>query len=128
MSGLSTAEIIAQHWDYANQGDWQKFKDLLADDLYYEVPQTREYLHGAIAYLDLFQTWPGPWRAEIKEVICETNKAISIIDFHSQTEIMRGLSIFYLQNGKITQVTDYWPEEYEPPQRHSSYLKRHPQP
>ncbi len=128
MANTTTREIIAAHWAYANQTDWHSFSQLLADDLYYEVPQTREYLHGGHAYLDMFKTWPGPWQVEIKELICEADKAISVIDFHSQGEIQRGLSIFRVQNGKICKVTDYWPEAYEPPQRLCAYMQRHPAP
>lgn len=128
MADTTTREIIAAHWAYANQTDWQSFSQLLADDLYYEVPQTREYLQGGPAYLDMFKTWPGPWQVEIKELICEADKAISVIDFHSQGETQRGLSVFQLQDGKICKVTDYWPEAYEPPQRVCVYMQRHPAP
>jgi len=64
--------------------------------------------------------------AEIQHMVCEEAKAISIIEFKIGTEVMTGITVFRVAQDKITLVTDYWPEPYEPPQRMSSFLKRRP--
>jgi hypothetical protein len=77
--------------------------------------------------MDMFCTWPGDWKAIIKSLICEENKAVCIIDFVVGSKVEVGISVFELANARIVAVTDYWPETYEPPTRQSAYMKRHPQ-
>jgi hypothetical protein len=72
----------------------------------------------------MFHTWPGDWKAKIQHLVCEETKAISIIAFKVGKEVMTGITVFGVAQGKITSVTDYWPEPYEPPQRVSSFFKR----
>ena len=73
----------------------------------------------------MFRTWPGNWKAEVQDLVCEEAKAISIIEFKVGTEVMTGITAFSVVQNKIALVTDYWPEPYEPPQRLSSFFKRH---
>ena len=122
----STHALISAHWNLANERKWDEFAALLRPDLNYEVPQTREYISSGEGYLDMFRTWPGDWKAEVEHLVCEEAKAISIIKFKIATEVMTGITVFSVVQGKIALVTDYWPEPYEPPPRVSSFLKRRP--
>jgi SnoaL-like domain len=116
--------LISAHWSLANERKWEEFAALLHPDLRYEVPQTREYISSAEGYLDMFHTWPGDWKAEIQHLVCKETKAISVIAFKVGKEVMTGITVFSVAQGKIVSVTDYWPEPYEPPQRVSSFFKR----
>lgn len=120
----STRQIVESHWACANRRDWPGFEQLLDPALRYEVPQTREYISSGAGYLDMFRTWPGQWVATVKTLVCEGAKAVCIIDFTVDAEVMVGISVFEVTAGKIVSVTDYWPEPYEPPARQSSHLKR----
>ena len=122
----STRALILQHWSLANERRWAEFERLLAPDLYYEAPQTREYIESGIGYFEMFRTWPGNWKATIKQLICEDDTAMSIIDFDVGDERMTGISIFQISNGLICRVTDYWPDPYEPAPRATAHLKRRP--
>lgn len=117
-------ELVLRHWQEANRAAWDDFAALLSPDLVYEVPQTRERIRGSIGYVDLFRTWPGPWRADVVNVIADAGKAVTVIDFVTATERMTGITFFEIEAGKITRVTDYWPEPYEPPVRVSPYMER----
>jgi SnoaL-like domain len=120
----SVHALISAHWRLANERKWEEFAALLHPDLRYEVPQTREYISSAEGYVDMFHTWPGDWKAEVQDLVCEEAKAISIIEFKVGKEVMTGITVFSVAQDKIAAVTDYWPEPYEPPQRVSSFLKR----
>lgn len=121
-----TRALILQHWSLANERRWTEFELLLAPDLYYEAPQTREYIESGFGYLEMFRTWPGDWKATIKQLICEGDRAISVIDFDVGDEKMTGISIFQIRDGVICKVTDYWPDPYEPVPRATEFLKRRP--
>ena len=131
----STRALILKHWALANARQWDEFARLLSPVVRYEVPQTREYIDSKGGYLEMFKTWPGDWRATVKSLICEEAQAVSIIEFTieseseagTESEVMTGISVFHIENGLISQVTDYWPEPYEPPPRATSAFKRRAQ-
>ena len=120
----SVQELIVRHWRLANARQWKAFSKLLHADLRYEVPQTREYIESGEGYLDMFRTWPGEWKADVKDLVSEEHKAVCIVEFKVGTEVMTGISVFTVALGKITSVTDYWPDPYEPPPRQSKHFKR----
>ena len=123
-----TRSIMLKHWELANARRWEEFKTLLHSDLQYEVPQTREYIESGEGYFEMFRTWPGDWKATIKHLVCEELKAVCAIDFAVNNEVMTGISIVTLSDGKIIKLIEYWPESYEPPPRATVWLKRRPKP
>jgi len=126
MADLSR-DLIERHWTLANKREWNEFSELLSDDLKYELPQTREYAESGAAYLEMFRTWPGEWRATIRMLVCESQQAVCVIEFAVGVEVMTGISVFGIKDGRINQVTDYWPAPYEPPPRMTPLLKRRAQ-
>lgn len=119
-----TRDLILRHWSLANARDWTAFADLLAPHMRYDVPQTREYIDGAVGYLDLFRTWTGDWRATVTSLVCEQSKAICIVDFAVGADVMTGISVIDVDAGTIVKVVDYWPDPYDPPPRASRHMKR----
>lgn len=74
----------------------------------------------------MFSTWPGDWRATVKELVCEEAKGVCIVSFAVGSESTTGISVFELAAGRIVKVVDYWPEPYEPPPRARKHMKRAP--
>ena len=122
----TTRELILRHWHLANARQWDEFDTLLAPDLRYEVPQTREYIESGPGYSEMFRTWPGDWTATIHHLVCDDVKAVCIIAFDVGEVTMTGISVFERRGSQIVKVTDYWPEPYEPPPRQTAHLKRRP--
>ena len=119
-------DMVQRHWDTANARDWVSFSSLLTSDLLYEAPLSRERIRGRDGYVDFFRTWPGSWRAVLRQVIAEPGSAVSIIDFvAAPDEAMTGITIFHFSDGLIARVTDYWPDPYEPPARQSAHVERY---
>lgn len=121
-------ETVLAHWAAANARDWPRFAALLAPELAYTVPQTRERIDGGAGYLDMFATWPGDWRAVVQSLVCEGDEAVCRIAFEVDGQTMTGISFFTVTGGRIVRVVDYWPEPYEPPPRASRHLVRDPAP
>ena len=120
----TTRTIIERHWALANARDWDGFARLLSPNLRYDVPQTREYIETGEGYLDMFRTWPGEWTARVKNLACEGDEAICIIDFVVGDQTVTGISVFRIAQAKIVAVTDYWPDPYDPPPRLSAHMRR----
>lgn len=122
----TTRSLILRHWALANARDWDAFAALCADDLAYEVPQTREFIASGAGYVELFRTWPGDWQARVVQLTCEGDTAACIIDFADADGVVTGISFFEVQGGRITRVTDYWPAPYDPPPRATVHMQRRP--
>ena len=122
----TTRDLILRHWRLANARQWDAFETLLAPDLGYDVPQTREYIDSGPGYSEMFRTWPGDWTATVQHLVCDGDKAVCVIDFDVAGDRMTGISIFERRGGLIVKVTDYWPEPYEPPPRQTAQMKRRP--
>lgn len=117
MAETSTrAGIVRAYWDSANARDWERFGALLADDVVYELPQTRERVTGRDNYVRFNAEYPGDWRISLIRVIAESGQAVSWIDFLVGDESMPAVTFFdFDDSALITRITDIWPQPYEPP-------------
>lgn len=122
--GRDTRQTIERFWHTANTRDWAAFAALLHPDMVYLVPQTRERAAGRAAFVEVFRTWPGDWQAQLQLLIAEPASAVSTIRFVVEGEAATGISFFELRDGLVIRITDYWPADYEPPERASHHLQR----
>ena len=61
------SEIAAAYWTAANDRDWVAFGELLAEDVVYEGPQTRERVRGRANYVRFnVEGFPGDWRLVVR--------------------------------------------------------------
>lgn len=118
-------DLIEQFWRTANDGDWSAFEALLSPDVVYLVPQTRERIRGREHFVEFFRSWPEAWRAELTRCIVDERGAVSVIDFLTARGSETGISFFELKDGQITEIRDFWPSEYEPPQRMIAAVERY---
>jgi len=62
----AAAEIVKAYWYAADDRDWNAFAELLADDVVYEGPQTRERVRGAGNYVRFnVEGFPGDWHLRV---------------------------------------------------------------
>jgi hypothetical protein len=124
----SASEVVTAYWTAANDRDWDAFTATLADDVVYEVPQTRERIRGSAAYLR-FNTegFPGDWHLHIVRIVGEERHAASWIDFTNAAGTTQpGLCVFELNDaGRIARITDFWPDPYEPPEQRAHLVERY---
>ena len=98
--------------------DWDAWAGLLHPDVVYEIPQSRERIRGRDAYLRFNQTFPGDWHLQPKVVIGDEERAVVWFAWQAGEEGADGQVFLELgDDGRITRVTDFWPEPYEPPER-----------
>jgi hypothetical protein len=121
MSGTEQAagagRVVAQYWATAEARDWGAFGALLADDVVYEAPQTRERVSGRDAYVRFnAEGFPGDWHLAVQRIVSQDHAAMSMIEFSEGETSQLGLCFFDLdEGGRIVRITDFWPDPYEPP-------------
>jgi hypothetical protein len=109
-------DVITRYWTACEARDWATFGELLAPDVVYELPQTRERIRGRETYIEFNTTYPGDWHLDIVRVIGADQHAVSWTNFKVDGGEHPGLCFFDLDStGLIRHITDFWPEPYEPP-------------
>jgi hypothetical protein len=120
-------DVVAAYWAAANDRDWNAFGELVAEDVVYEGPQTRERIRGRAAYLRFnVECFPGNWHLKVVRIIGEDRSAASWIDF-TNTDGTRqpGLCFFELNDdNRIVRITDFWPDPYELPAQRAHLVER----
>lgn len=122
---IDAATVITAYWAAANARDWDAFAALLADDVVYELPQTRERIRGRDRYVQFNTEYPGDWTAGLERVVGSGPSGASWTTFTVGDESMPGLCFFDLdEEGRIVLLTDFWPEPYEPPSGREHLVER----
>jgi hypothetical protein len=121
-----TRDAVAAYWSAANARDWAAFARLLADDVVYELPQTRERIRGRDTYLSFNVEYPGDWHAVIERIVADERHAASWIRMRVDGSEQPALSYFDLTDDhRIRAITEFWPEPYEPPAGREHLVERY---
>jgi ketosteroid isomerase-like protein len=121
----SSSEAVRAYWATAQARDWAAFGALLADDVVYELPQTRERVRGREAYVRFNAEYPGDWRVAVRSAVGEGRHAASWTSFRVDGTEQTGVCFFELDDaGRIARITDFWPESYEPPPGREHLVER----
>jgi predicted ester cyclase len=117
----SAHEVVAAYWAAAEARDWEAFGALLADDVVYRGPQTREQVRGRDAYIRFnVEGFPYDWHLTVQRIVGEGQRAASWTEFTGPEGTQPGLCFFDLAgDGKINLITKQaqgpgWPAASEP--------------
>jgi hypothetical protein len=123
---VAASQVITRYWDAAESRRWEEFGRLLADDVVYEVPQTRERVRGRQAYVRFNAEFPGDWHLTVERVLGEGRQAASWTLFAVDGQTQHGLTFFEFDDaGLIRHIVDFWPEPYAPPPGRAHLVERY---
>ncbi|MFI0966047.1 nuclear transport factor 2 family protein [Streptomyces sp. NPDC021080] len=109
-------KAVERYWACADARGWEAFAELLAEDVVYTLPQTRERISGREQYVEFNREYPGDWHVRIERVMAEPGQAVTWTHFTVGLEETHAITFFTADaQGRIATVTDFWPEPYEPP-------------
>jgi hypothetical protein len=119
--------VVAAYWAAAEARDWDAFGTLLADDVIYRGPQTREQVRGRDPYVRFnVEGFPGDWHLTVQRITGEGQHAASWVEFTGPDGTQPGLCFFDLDDdGKIARITDFWPDPYELPASRAHLVERY---
>jgi ketosteroid isomerase-like protein len=111
--------------DSTERRDWARLAGLLAEDMVYEMPQTRERIRGRSAFLQFNREYPGDWHLALRRVVADGAYAAAWLDTRVGDEHQDACVWFeFAADGLITHVVDYWPEPYAPPPGREHLVER----
>jgi SnoaL-like domain len=105
-------QAVAAYWAAAQARDWAAFGALVAADIVYEAPQTRERVRGREAYVRFnSEGFDREWDLAVERIVGGGRSAASWIQFTEPDGTYPGVCFFELDEaGLITSITDFWPE------------------
>lgn len=121
-----TRAVVRRYFQSLIDRDWAAFAALLADDVQYEIPQSRERITGRERYLQFNQEYPGEWLLTVTRLVADGTSAAATMNFTVGDEAMVGVTFFELERGLVRKVTDFWPDPYEPPAGREHLVERVP--
>jgi hypothetical protein len=147
-TGTDLRRTVESFWAAAEGRDWAAFAETLAEDVVYELPQTRERIRGRERYVEFNREYPGDWHARIERIVAEPGpgpepepgpeptgesghpaqpgQVVSWVRVTVGLEEMDAISFFTGdEDGRIATVTDFWPEPYEPPTGREHLVERY---
>lgn len=119
-------KTVETFWAAAEARDWDAFTGTLAEDVVYTLPQTRERISGREQFVRFNQEYPGDWHLRIERIVAEPGQVVSWVHFTVGLEEMYGIAFFTGdEHGRISAMTDFWPEPYEPPAGREHLVERY---
>ncbi|WP_405571490.1 nuclear transport factor 2 family protein [Streptomyces sp. NBC_01167] len=119
---------VETYWSAAEARDWSTFATTLSDDVVYELPQTRERIRGKDAYVRFNREYPDTWHISVHRLVADAGSDHVATWVHAVVglEEMHAVTFFTGDDvGRITTVTDFWPEAYEPPPGREHLVERY---
>lgn len=120
----SVEDLIRRYWRALDARDWEALAETLAEDVVYELPQTRERVRGRAAYLDFNATFPGDWHLRPLRLVVDASGAAGKFEFLDGDLRLTAITFFDVAGGAIERLEEYWPEPYDPPARASRHVER----
>lgn len=123
---MSAGDVVTRFWEGVDGRDWDAVGATLAEDVVYEVPQTRERVRGREAVVRFNAEYPGDWSLSITTLVADERRAATTITFVSPgIPDATGIAFFRLDDdGRIAHLSDWWPEPYEPPPGRAHLVER----
>ena len=96
--------------------DFDSVKAVLATEFVMEWPQSKERIRGPENFARMNSEYPtdGSWEFTINRMVVQGNTVVTQVSLTDGTQTAEPISFFTVEQGKITQLVEYWPEPFEP--------------
>lgn len=123
-----TADHVRRFFALLEARDWAALRPLVADDLVYEVPQTRERVRGRGAWLRFCAELAGDWHLAVERVVVDpaAGEAAVVLLASLHGEALDNVAwLSFDGTGHVSRFVDRWPEAYEPPADRPDVVERY---
>lgn len=94
--------------------DFASVKAVLAEQFVLEWPQSNERIRGGENFARMNAEYPttGRWQFRINRLVAGEDSVVTQVSVTDGTQSAEPISFFSVVDGKITQLTEYWPEPF----------------
>jgi ketosteroid isomerase-like protein len=115
--GSNSESVVREFWRLMATNDFHAVGAVLASEFVLEWPLSGERIRGAKRFARMNSEYPakGPWRFIIHRIVSGESEAVSDVGITDGVQSARAISFFTVRDGKITRLTEFWPEPYPAP-------------
>jgi len=120
---LTNEEVIRELWSAIECRDWGAMCSLCDERCVFTLPQSGER-YNREGFVRLNREYPGDWHVNVETLIeCENWVVTEVtVSFHDRSD--RGVSLFRIDNGKVVEIREYWPEPFDVPAWREGWTER----
>jgi len=114
---MTAEDVVREYWRLMATNDFVSVSAVLAPEFVLDWPQSNERIRGADKLARLNAEYPshGPWRFAVHRIVASQGEAVSDVSVTDGVQAARAISFFAVHDGRITHLTEYWPEPYPAP-------------
>lgn len=112
---MSAAVVLAgRFWAHVGDGKWDEARALLADDFHADWPQTEEEILNADRYVEVNRELLAGAKCILLEATGVEEWAYTRVLIDKGARYLWAVSFWTARDGKLTEVTEYFPLPKEP--------------
>lgn len=108
--------IARSWWRYNDARDFAAAAALCATGCTIDWPLSGERFETPDDWATAMQHYPGVWRCTVQTLVASEDRAVTIARVFDATTSVTAISLFRVSDGRITELVEYWPESYNPPE------------
>lgn len=124
MPDPSNQQVIEALWAAFDRLAFEDVRPLLHDDFVCEWPQSREMIRGRDNFIAVNANYPGAWRITIRHLTACDDRVITEIEARDGAECHTAISFFWLRDGQIVHLREFWPDPYPAPAWRSAWVEQ----
>jgi ketosteroid isomerase-like protein len=111
-------DVIRRFWERVEARDWDGAGALLADDVEFDWPHTRERFRGRDNVIGMNRAYPEGWHIEVLRILGHGDVVVSYVRVPLGDAVSQAASVFEVRDGLIRRATELWVDEghQKPPQ------------
>jgi ketosteroid isomerase-like protein len=123
-----TLRLLRSYVDALEARDWDGLAALLHPDIVYRLPQTREVVRGRDAYVRWNREYPDGWHLRLVHAYADESGGAAQLDVTIDGQFGSTPALVFVQvaDGLLVEITDFWPDAYEPPAGREHLAEREP--
>jgi ketosteroid isomerase-like protein len=126
MSERTAEAIVREYWWRMQANTFAAAAELMADTFVAEWPQSQERIRGRENYARINAEYPahGVWVFTVHRVVATASEVVTDVSFTDGVQWARAVSFFTVSDGAITQLVEYWPDNYPAPADRAHLVER----
>lgn len=123
---LSPEAVVREFWRLMSTNDFASVKAVLAEQFVLDWPQSKERIRGGENFARMNAEYPttGRWEFKLNRLVASGDTVVTQVSVTDGSQTGEPISFFTVVKGKITQLTEYWPEPFTPPQNRRHLTER----
>ncbi len=110
--------IVKKFWNIMSDGMFDEIGELMEENAYVWLPNTREVFKGRDKYINFNKKYPGRWIITLDRIFSKGEIVVSAVKVEAEdkSSSFYATSFFTIKDSLISEIVEYWGDNGEPPQ------------